>query len=683
ANALTADGNVTYEAPEGWTSFAPAVPGTLFQAHQKPDQSANVYASWEPRTQYLPADAELVQDDTFIERFKSDYMAQDLIEHFNNVSWTTVQGHPTIEARATLKSNHRAFLWVAFTQQRVLTVSVIYSPRDESTVDLLKASIVIEGQAIEQPTAEAVESDDASNVEDTSEETSQARARREELDGFDGRNFPIDEDGWADRTSGLLQQFGLFERVTTLEIQDPSQRADPLRLLPDADAQRADLMLVGRLRRNKVSYMGVTSVGKYMLDFAAWLTFWFPSAIWPGVNSEDYRSDVELVAELIDVRSRQVLFRRIFSGEETRSLSTPDRGWIPGGVLWTGMFGSVWESMFNQARPYVSPGAWLKVEHDMIQALYSDRGFKFEIDKQTFEDRVNRYVNDKGETQALAPRRQAIVVGVNRYSELGHPTLRALAEQNGVTDEALQRFYADDEEVLQGLEPGMRPYAEADAGVLANYLVQNADFGTFYCQDLLGADATRVNIKAGLRRIAKARRRDPVFLYLNLETLVVDDPSGDRTDNLKKYLLPWDVDLQSLELIRQIEDRATLDEWMGRYSLPAYGTGEGEEAAGMSAEALLVRDRQRLMVRHMDLTAISFDWLDQIFNRDARMGLEDHRYIQSREVMMILDCQFPGKFTGMRYAPERAALSLAVVPSSGNSSAADEAAMGGTGEGRL
>src|SRR5690606_32902596 len=54
---------------------------------------------------------------------------------------------------------------------------------------------------------------------------------------------------------------------------------------------------------------------------------------------------------------------------------------------------------------------------------------------------------------------------------------------------------------------------------------------------------------------------------------------------------------------------------------------------------------------HLERTAISFDWIAATFNQD---NLQDHRYLMSREVMMVFDAEVPGVL-GMRYAPRHAA----------------------------
>ena len=55
------------------------------------------------------------------------------------------------------------------------------------------------------------------------------------------------------------------------------------------------------------------------------------------------------------------------------------------------------------------------------------------------------------------------------------------------------------------------------------------------------------------------------------------------------------------------------------------------------------------MLAHLERTAISFAWIEETFNH---ANLEDHRYLQSRNVALIFDVAFPDPVTGLRYAPE-------------------------------
>jgi hypothetical protein len=111
------------------------------------------------------------------------------------------------------------------------------------------------------------------------------------------------------------------------------------------------------------------------------------------------------------------------------------------------------------------------------------------------------------------------------------------------------------------------------------------------------------------RLLPRSRREDRVFVYVNAETLVIDDPTepGDET---QKYLLPYDADLRDLEQL----DPAKLKQ-------------------------------------QLDKTALSFAWIEGCFNKT---GSADHVYLQSRHAVAILDCAFPGAITDVRFCPKRA-----------------------------
>jgi len=138
---------------------------------------------------------------------------------------------------------------------------------------------------------------------------------------------------------------------------------------------------------------------------------------------------------------------------------------------------------------------------------------------------------------------------------------------------------------------------------------------------LVGQQATADAIRAGFRAVAKARQRDKVFIYLNGETVVVDK-AGHGNDDLRKYFLPYDVNLKELE-----------DKFQ----------------AGGSDGA----------IKFLDEKAISFDWIEDVLTHADKF---DHVYLQSRNAIFICDCEFPGRFSGMR---RRATATASFTTSSG------------------
>ncbi len=622
ASEITAVTSVTFSAPADWQSATPEVSGTLLQAFVAPDGSANVYAAWEPRADYVPEGTKLKRNTKTLAEFRAERLASAKFKTVGSLTWGERMGHPSIEVRGELESGDRAALSVIYTADKVVTLSVIHPADRAALLEVIYSTLRVEGPQIELPADELAF---AAEAKPEGQEMTQAeRAAGTAIDAHeDGLNMPVQDTGYQDRLIGLVEQFGLFEQTERLAYSSDTQKSNPLEFLKQAKDRGADLMLLPRLKRNKVSYMGI-SLGKYALDFLAWFTFWWPSAIWPGVESEYYRSDVELLVEIYDVRSGERLWNTTYRQEYTTLLSTPDRGWVPWGVL-TVRLGYLSGGMLEDASAHVMPSTWLDVEHQVLTDLWSQGGFKGVLDSKEFADRVNAGVE---------PRRTGLVIAVSEYGKKARNVLKKLAGdayEQGATEARREQLSAKnpgmgirdvmlkelrDEYSNTSLNFGVRPFAEGDGEAISKFLVNDAEFSRGDVQTLIGAQAGRLQIKAALRRLAKSRRPDPTFAYINLETLVIDDPRQSG-DNLKKYLLPYDADLDGLEKIFAIT------------------TGE---------------ERTQQVIAHLNKTAISFDWIAETLNQD---GLDDHRHLQSKETLLILDCAFPSNVTGLRYAPVR------------------------------
>ncbi|MCO5170355.1 MAG: hypothetical protein M9894_28800 [Planctomycetes bacterium] len=587
---------LTYAPPGDWVRAAPArARPRLIDSHASPDGRARLVTEWAPRAELAAPDQPLDTADAGPWRARLEGWVPD-VKGIERAEWIELGGAPALEAHPVLDmaDGTASLLWVVFTADRVFTLEL--AAADAASLEELAAGVRGTVKVQGRPPAPAP----APAPSPAAAAKPRPQAADAEIDRLDGKNFGIRETGFQDRFSALLEQFGVFERVEKLQFVTDSQRRDPTQLFTQADSRGADLMIVATLRRNKVSYTGVNA--KFIGDMALWLFFWWPSEIWPGVRSEEYRSDVELVLEIHDVRSRAPLWSTTYRADETMALSAPERGWIPWGPVLVNIFGLRTDGLYSEAGGYVRPRTWLEIEYQILRDLWSPEGFKGVIDtriRPTFEDRVN---------VGVEPRRQALVVGVARYGPAAAPVLEAAARERGESLEALRREYGD-----ETLSLGMRPYAETDAQLLREFLVNEAGFGSGDVRLLTGPRATRVQLKAALRQFAKARRPDPVILYLNGQVVVADDPRAPG-DELRKYFLPYDADLAALEALRE------------------RGDAQG-------------------VLEHLDRTAIPFEWITATFNQD---DIQDHRYLMSRDVLLVFDAAFPGPL-GLRYAPRHAA----------------------------
>ena len=634
--------SLSFRAPKGWASIAPPVSGTLVAAYRAPDGTATVNAFYRPLSAFLSADElPLVRSDELLDRFtEGDLGRGTLVERVMHSGWIEVGGFPAISARADLVSGHEAHTFAILGADRQYVLTVIAPPGRFDLAEEILATVKLTGG----PVAVAEQAPSAATRKKGVDLTD---VQRSEIDELSGQNFGIRPEGFQERMVALLDQFGLFEEAEPLKLTD-AQLADMAQLndtsgprnkaLRQADARGADLLMVSRLRRNKISYAGISSFGTYVADAGLTFLFWFPNFA-PGFRSENYRSDIELAVEVYDVRSGAQVWTYTYRRNRIKALKATERGWLGGfGILLMRFFRT--DGQIDNARTYVRPQTWLEVEHDLLLDLWSPQAFKGELDDSGFEAKVN---------QGVVARRTALVAGISRYGPRAQPVLSKLAQQAAVAglsapvrDRLAIQFGAgkgESELLLANLrasydEPsldfGVRPYGESDATDIEEFLVNDGGFNRGFVKLLQGAAATRVQLKAALRWLAKARRDDPVFGYLNLETLVVDDPSQPG-DKLRKYLLPYDADLVTLEEIM---------------------------ASSSGAE------RTARVLEHLERTAISFAWLEKTLNVEGQA--DDHRYLQSREVFLVLDCAFPGQYTGLRYAPQHAAdVALGWNPSAG------------------
>ena len=625
----------TFKGPRGWTLIEPEVSGTLVGAYRAADETATANAFYRPISEFLTGeDLPLDLGETLLDRLTSQELGEGtLVERVTHSAWTEISGFPAIVARADLRSGHEAHLFAVLTADRQYVLTVIVPPGRFDLAEEVARTVVIEGDRL--PEVGGPQKRTKKKGSDLTK--GQLSARSKEIDELPGQNFGIRPEGYQDRIVALLDQFGMFEeaeklKLTDAQISDMSALDDAAsprnKALRQADARGADLLMVSRLRRNKVSYAGISSFGSYVADAGLTFLFWFPNFA-PGFRSENYRTDVELVVEIYDVRSGAQVWTYTYRRQRTKALKATERGWLGGfGILLMRFFRT--DGQIDNARTYVRPQTWLEVEHDLLLDLWSPAAFKGEIDDSGFEEKINA---------SVVARRTAMVAGVSRYGAKAQRVLTKLARDGAVAALArtpavrdrLKKTYgerSDNELLLANLrdsygEPtldfGIRPYAESDAKDIEEFLVNDGGFNRGFVKVLSGPAANRIQLKAAIRWLAKARRVDPVFSYLNLETLVVDDPTQPG-DKLKKYLLPYDADLETLEVIMK--------------------ENEGQE-------------RTQKVLEHLERTAISFQWIEKTLNVEGS-SRDDHRHLQSREVFLVLDCAFPGHYTGLRYAPSHA-----------------------------
>jgi hypothetical protein len=430
------------------------------------------------------------------------------------------------------------------------------------------------------------------------------------ISGYEGMNFAIDPTGYQKRMGKLLNEFRVFENVDTdIRFNEQKSLDD---LFEKAEAAGDDFLLVSRLRRNKVSYRGV-DLGPAIGDDLLWIAFWIPSEFFGFIAREQYRCDVELYVQLYDVRSRVALVDKTFKGQDLLVLTGSERGYQlfgPFTIAATSWYRH--EALFSAAGEWVRPGAWIHMESQLLDHL--ENRLKKDLDRTeppTFEDLTNG--------KSVRPKQLALVCGIKKYGERAAPKLREWASGSAdpavqaVAEKSLIQDY-DNQEV----ELGTRPYAEYDAKRMTDLLHRH---GALESEDgvspgnvfeLVGKDATLAKLRGAFRQLARSRREDRVFVYLNGETIVLDDP--EYADETAKYFLPYDIDLDALD-------------------------------------ALAKQAQPGELRKFLDTNALSFDWIYDCVNKS---GPDDHVYLESRHAFVVVDCNFPGTFSQTQFCPKRA-----------------------------
>ncbi len=469
----------------------------------------------------------------------------------------------------------------------------------------------------EDPTARGP----ATTSEKPSDTAASERVRHiREISEKEGMNFSIDSDKFQERMKSLLEEFRIFENVDPIKYGDDQKSLDGL--FKQADQRKDDFLLVCSLRRNKVSYRGV-DLGPAALDNTIEFLFLF-NEFWSPIKREQYECDVELYARLYDVRSRHLILDQTFDGRDTLMISTAQRGWHPlrNWISATGIDISK-EGLFYDTGEYVRPGAWIDMEIKLLDSLQNT--VKQEIDDERFDVETNRLHDlQTNEVRKLDKRQIALVVGISEYGPAAQAKLVEWAADS--TDPA--KIDAAQKELVkkydgQPVKLGTRPYAETDAARIQKELLNRpgalessgglSDASvTANVQTVLGKDATVKELRAAFRQVARARQDDRVFVYLNGETLVMDDPASVDAPP-KHYFLPYDIDL-------------------------------GEVSK-------LYKESPAKAKTYLDQNAISFDWIEACFYRDSA---QDHIYLQSRHSLLVVDCSFPGTYTGTKFCPRRA-----------------------------
>ena len=454
-----------------------------------------------------------------------------------------------------------------------------------------------------------------------------------------GWRFEFSKKAYQERTRNVFNQFGLFEDVKLLPGVEGFQPC-----IEAADNQYADLLMSTTVVRNKVVWGGVggywalNSLGLYM-------PFWFPAWF---VRDKEYRVYLDVQVDINDVRSRSLLFSETFSIVKRGLYDDWYAGWAPFSQYVTPITGALdWktyhgEGTYTQVAKELSASTWLEFERQLVERLHTT--FKDRIDSKNFEDTIN---------DSVKSRAFGLVAGVAKYGDSANAVLSRFHRQSLI--EASGDPSYDEDRLRKDLQDpnvsfGARPYSEKDGQKFAELMRngQEVAIPPFYLTELYGAEASRARLMTRIHQLTRARRQDRTFVYLNLETVIVDVDQKVSPDGLAKYLLPHDCDLRALET-SLAPLRARIAEL--RKSLAGASPEERRVTLEKEENRALLNEFRDTTIAFFNANAISFAWLEQQFNRDSGEPLKDHVYLQSQSALLVLDTTFPGLFTELNYAP--------------------------------
>lgn len=489
----------------------------------------------------------------------------------------------------------------------------------------------------------------------------------EDIASRPGWVFQFDKLSYTNRIKSIFDQFALFEesKVLTKDIEKFEQLCD------EADDKYADLVMITKVKRYKVAYHGV-SLG-YIPSTLAYLTLWFP-AWW--IPDEEFKVHLDVQVDINDVRSRSNVFHTKIEVVTSDTFSDFDRSFrFFGHYLTPGIYEPYHgQGSFRKVAETLWAQAWQRYEQILLQRLHTT--FKQDIDVISFEDRINDGVDT---------RQFGLVACVSKYGPNAKDVLEnfhksRLIQASGNPNYNVEQLREDLQDNQAAF--GVRSYAENDGDKMAEVMLNGQEVGVkaHNLSKLYGQEATRAELLTRLHRLTRARREDRTFVYLNLETVVVDIDQKDSPDGLAKYLLPYDCNLEALEQqlsplrarltklrqgqlsslqrqIRQVRsdmrlaDKEERKKLQRKYALLNISYKEACDRI-LEQNPTLFKEFQTTVKSFFDKNAVSFAWIADQFNRDTTNPLKDHVYLQSKNVLLVIDGTFPGQFTDLHYAPK-------------------------------
>lgn len=345
-----------------------------------------------------------------------------------------------------------------------------------------------------------------------------------------------------------LDALELFASVS--EFPGAFQRQG-VKLVPEADADEYNYLVVPRVRHNFVSYKGANDAWWWPGLFG-WIFAWIPTYFVPDETFEAYL-DIELEvynvrlantiisehpellgagfeAELAAALEPAKVFGQNAYATQEADISDLDMGFVttvPWSAVTVRFFGRSWGVLeagnFVNVSEVVTPPALAKNLGDICKVLV-----------ENFSDEVKDREDD---LQQAAKRRYAVIVGVGSYSDSAFKDYSVDAEGAQIS------FAAEDARSMYRFLKSSCGFREADMALLIN----NGNGG-----DELAA--TRANILAQIERRRTGPREDLLIIYFaghsavdaEIASLLEEDGSLKAGDGYTKYLLPYDARADNL-----------------------------------------------------------------------------------------------------------------------------------------